>query len=656
MTTAVLNSGTAAYVGGLSGNAKAGGWSARTFDDAAIYNIAAGTGIGTIECFFKQPGAPAARQVIAGSASIFYIGVEPSGVISTSINGTFTAFSAVSDNAWHHVAIVFSGSNVSLFLDGTRVQSRTNTNPYATGNPTQLTIGGFQLNGGVTWVSDALIDEFAVSTVAKYTGATYTIPATPLPATATGQTALYRFNGDLADSNTSSPPTVSGSFSSTPTTGTAGTALGTAGTYTITNGPASGTRGYIFLYDLTTNTLASGITIQALTTATGNVPNYTPTIAGSYEYAIAPNADGSGTFAVSPAIAIAAAAGGAVKLPNDPGIVYSPATWNVTASAAEAVNGGSYFRTLFTGNSVTLTFNTASNSTPLPQIYVRVDGVGWQQFTLASSISVTMPTANAAWPHHALEVLIKATPYSVPRWSPRNASVVLTGITLATGGTLSAPSALTKTVWIYGDSITEGQNTISLASAGNECISDDALTSYAYQQRLLLGAEVAVIGFGGAGVAVGANSGSGVPALTATYNFLWSGQARSFTPAPDLIVINYGTNDGVQGVAAGTFQAAFQAVLQGLLGATPSRTLIAVLRPFGGYMASSIQAAIAAVGSPRVTYVDTTGFFATADSVDGIHPLGVANLGAIGPIIANAVRPMLDAATAPPAVANVLIW
>ena len=89
-----------------------------------------------------------------------------------------------------------------------------------------------------------------------------------------------------------------------------------------------------------------------------------------------------------------------------------------------------------------------------------------------------------------------------------------------------------------------------------------------------------------------------------------------------------------------TFQAAFQAFLAAVLQSVPACP-VAVLRPFSGAQAVAIQAAIQAVGSPRLHYVNTTGMFDTTQSVDGQHPLGVANLSTIGPGLAGVLAPLL---------------
>lgn len=104
-------------------------------------------------------------------------------------------------------------------------------------------------------------------------------------------------------------------------------------------------------------------------------------------------------------------------------------------------------------------------------------------------------------------------------------------------------------------------------------------------------------------------------------------------------MINDGTNDGASVTANAT------TVLNALIAATPKTTKIILYRPFSGTHAAELIAAVAACIDPsRVTYKDTTGYFNTTNSVDGVHPYGIENLSHIAPLVAvdirNAVSPL----------------
>lgn len=153
---------------------------------------------------------------------IFWIGVEPSGQLSSSISnaGVLTTLGAVANNAWHHVALVFNGAAFSLYLDGTRVQTFTNSTAFGTTNPQEVVIGALTASSGTFFTSSAAIDEFALNSTAKYSGTSFTVPTAPLPAAAAGQVALYRFDSNLNDSNVLATATIAA-----PGSATAGTAF-----------------------------------------------------------------------------------------------------------------------------------------------------------------------------------------------------------------------------------------------------------------------------------------------------------------------------------------------------------------------------------------------------------------------------------------------
>lgn len=136
-----------------------------------------------------------------------------------------------------------------------------------------------------------------------------------------------------------------------------------------------------------------------------------------------------------------------------------------------------------------------------------------------------------------------------------------------------------------------------------------------------------------------------MPKLSQSFNLLWGGgPARTFAdPIPDLIIIALGHNDGGADQTGITPEAV--AVLTAMLAATPITTQILVFRPLVARQAAPLQAAVAQVASGRVRYVDTTGWFAFAESSDSVHPYGFVNTRTIAPKAAEAVRGVIDRRT-----------
>lgn len=322
--------------------------------------------------------------------------------------------------------------------------------------------------------------------------------------------------------------------------------------------------------------------------------------------------------------------------------VYSPYNWQVTAAVATTWNPGAYVRTLFTGDSCALLFDMSAVVAPISQIWCRIDNGPWTLADVAASVALTVPaktTANAAVPLHRLEIVVKAIDIGAGanRWSASAAGAVrFRGVMLWAGGTVQAPGRAPLNVLIYGDSITEGART--LGEASSTTVADmDAMFGWAFEQGRLLGAEIGVVGFSGSGYVT---SAFGVPAFPGSFGFLAAGIARSFSPSPDLVVVNHGQND-----QSANIQVAATGTLNGLLGAVACRVVL--LNPLPPGDNAYLQAAVAGCSAPgRAAWVSTAGFFVRSAGSDAsqIHPSGPNSAGLIGPRVAGVLRPFLPGA------------
>lgn len=327
--------------------------------------------------------------------------------------------------------------------------------------------------------------------------------------------------------------------------------------------------------------------------------------------------------------------------PNNANIVYSPYNWNVTATEAKTINAGAYLRTTLSGTATSLKakFDLTNNLTPLPQISFRVDGGSWTTVPIAAEVTIPMPTSNT-WAAHLVEILVKATTETQNRWNaPQNTAVVFLGFKTIPG-TIATRTTRTRKLYIlaYGDSITEGVRTLALNGAGGDVDRNDSACGWAYPLGELMGAEIGVVGFGGSGIVD--TGGGNVPGLVNSYNLLWAGQSRSFTTpqAPDLILLNEGTNDQTDITVNTT------TLLNNLLAATPSTTKIGVIIPWNTNRRANLIAGVAACNSTRrVKVIDTPGWFVSSDASDGLHPYGYTNLVDLSPRIATAARAILGA-------------
>ncbi len=123
---------------------------------------------------------------------------------------------------------------------------------------------------------------------------TYTVRAY---SAATGGTLLY----ESASFTVPVSAAVTGTLSGLPTTGTAGAALASGGTYSLTNA----TSGYIGLWNIGSGAYQGALV--AVSGASGSVPSFTPSAAGSYQVRLCSDSAGATVLATSPTITVAAA-------------------------------------------------------------------------------------------------------------------------------------------------------------------------------------------------------------------------------------------------------------------------------------------------------------------------------------------------------------
>jgi chitodextrinase len=569
-----------------------------------------------------RPSTPTATFTDATYAS-GYVGLYRSGAGSatTGIDDVSVDDGATSSDTVAPTMAVGSLSSSSITASGfTLSWTAASDNVAVTGYE-------YSTNNGTSWTDAGNVLTKAITGLAQNT--LYHTQVRAYDA-ALNKSAPLSLDVTTATSSDGAAPTMNGSL--------AASAATTSG-FTLTWSAASDNVA-VAGYEYSTNGGTSWTDVgNVLTTAvSGLAANtaYTPQVR-------AYDAAGNRAAAISTTVSTLAAANNV--LTNGTGsVLFSPYNWDIQASSAKTINAGAYFKAVFGGTSCTLNFDMTGIASPLPQISYRVDRFGpWISTPIAASVAITIPSDTADYANkggHLLEVLVKSTTETQARWSTQSTAVKLTGIVLDAGKTISAPPSLPLKAIFYGDSITEGVRTVNM-TATYDTDRNDAGQGWSLEVARILGAEIGNVGFGATGFS---KSGSGgVPGLTSSYNYLYSGVARSFTPAPDFIVLMEGTNE------PGDITAAATTVLNGLLAATPGTTKIVVLRPFDGVAsgngtvhATQLQNAIAACTAPsRVTYVNTAGWFTTANASDSLHPYGVENITHIAPLAANAIRSAL---------------
>ncbi|HEX7654110.1 MAG TPA: GDSL-type esterase/lipase family protein, partial [Verrucomicrobiae bacterium] len=235
---------------------------------------------------------------------------------------------------------------------------------------------------------------------------------------------------------------------------------------------------------------------------------------------------------------------------------------------------------------------------------MRIDNGGWQTWSNATgSINLT-PVALSAGVH-TLQIA-----------QGRDYDYVFSfgGLTLAPGATTSRPTASTNIIEFIGDSLTAGYTD-----------SRSDVSAYAWLCAEKLNCEHTQIAYPGVNLVSGYsgvgqdvqyfNQRSFADTNSGTWNF------TNYTAR--MVVINLGQNDGgANGVPGTVFQSDYTNFLAQIRNRYAAAEIFA-MRPFLGFMASQIQAAVDlrhAMGDLKVHYVDTTGWLTNGDYNDGVHP------------------------------------
>jgi hypothetical protein len=101
-----------------------------------------------------------------------------------SAGNSVTVSSTLSANQWYRIAVVKSGTTFSVYVNGTRTYVDTSATTYTASSLSFIRIGwGYSVSGGqystATNTHNGYIDEFRISSTARYSGASYTVATAP---------------------------------------------------------------------------------------------------------------------------------------------------------------------------------------------------------------------------------------------------------------------------------------------------------------------------------------------------------------------------------------------------------------------------------------------------------------------------------------------
>ncbi len=319
---------------------------------------------------------------------------------------------------------------------------------------------------------------------------------------------------------------------------------------------------------------------------------------------------------------------------NNSFLFLSPYNWRLSGSTyAETNNPGAYLKTKFSGASCTLLLDTTNQSSlssgNYPAVAWQVNGGAWQRSQLTSGqTTLSLATGLGSGPH-TLELVVVGAWWQSDRWNTPVSAVRITGLRLASGGALSAPTLHTDRLLVFADSNGEGYEALS---SGVSVANQDANQAFPIILGRMLACEVGVVAFAGQGYN---NTGGGnVTDLEDAWDFYMSGQSRVtaglLSPPPTYIVSTHGQND-----SSGTQAAAASCITQWLTAAPNAKIML--VSPMNLTQASAISAAVTAAANSKVKYTSPGDMSACSNYVNGSH-LSLRGHHVYASLIAGAIK------------------
>lgn len=351
-------------------------------------------------------------------------------------------------------------------------------------------------------------------------------------------------------------------------------------------------------------------------------------------------------------------------LPVDsPAFVFSPGNWTGDAGRGgklfrQTWNPGAYFRvtweTTNAAPTATLRFDTAAYPKGFtgPTFAYNIDGIWKSRTAVAGEVNLE-PLSGAG--KHELTVYVlhpERIEDQTQRWGSAGKSGInvlrVTGLEVDAGSRPVARPPAAKWAMIVGDSITEGTGTSELA--GYSFLVGQVLQTLGYEY------DINACGWSGwinkgdcppgdvPGYYVVTHSSNGTGGQYDDAASRWNkidgnhhslldarGHFSAYGPedeAPSLILINYGTNDGLHHTNPSDTRASITQGLAALRDAAPDAQII-VLIPFGQYYAAELKQAVAArrqlhPADTKISVIDlgpdVAKTLATDGMMGGLHP------------------------------------
>ena len=263
-------------------------------------------------------------------------------------------------------------------------------------------------------------------------------------------------------------------------------------------------------------------------------------------------------------------------------------------------------------------FDISVNSTPMPHIWIQVDG----GVSVSTPIDAYIPINAGAYGKHIVRVIYKSSVEAFSRWyAPRHGKICFIGF--CSDKPLPIEPDERPVIEFVGDSITEGVLTDADYFGGgkpyydidqmNRPHQDDVCATYAWRTAENLNMRPIFMGYGAVGVT---KSGQGrVPAAPQAYPYNMDGSPITHKSA-DVIMINHGAND--KGARPEVYTEKYGELLDVIRKMNPEATVISLSAFCGAYhteLGEFIEKYNAENGC-LVHYIDSNGWI----SPEPLHP------------------------------------
>ena len=206
---------------------------------------------------------------------------------------------------------------------------------------------------------------------------------------------------------------------------------------------------------------------------------------------------------------------------------------------------------------------------------------------------------------HTVRIIADGMTEGEGKWKMEK-GFALRSVVPSEGGVICGIRPTEKTVFFYGDSITEGIRALNM-SASSE--GNSATNAYSWQCAETLGVTPYLIGYGATGIL----SQGSFHTMKHAVDYLSEGRPVDETAVPDIIVVNHGTNDGKY--SASVFGEALADTLSHLRMKYPEAPIVYLI-PFCGAHADTIASVVGKMENAFV--VDTAGW--NIPCTDSLHP------------------------------------